>query len=54
MKSGGAELLVNNIKSHAVELTPSDKKWTIKELLPWIKENLLTKKPELFLQDDSV
>jgi hypothetical protein len=29
-------------------------KGTVKELLPWIKKNLLKQKPELFMQDESM
>ena len=59
---GGAELLFDKIKKHEVELPAVRKyfpdchneKWTIRELLIWIKENLLKERPELFLQGDSV
>ncbi|XP_061727468.1 ubiquitin-related modifier 1 homolog [Cydia pomonella] len=59
---GGAELLFDKIKKREVEL-PAVKKyfpdcqrdtWTIKELLVWLKDNLLRERPELFLQGDSV
>lgn len=49
---GGAELLVNNVPQHSVELEGS--KWTMGKLLEWIKNNLLQDRPELFLQGDSV
>ncbi|VVC95559.1 ubiquitin-related modifier 1 [Leptidea sinapis] len=60
--SGGAELLFDKIKKHNIELPsvrkylPDSKaeKWTIRELLVWIKGNLLKERPELFLQGDSV
>ncbi|XP_061385278.1 ubiquitin-related modifier 1-like isoform X1 [Danaus plexippus] len=59
---GGAELLFDKIKKHVVELPPARKyfpdadieKWRIKELLIWIKDNLLKERPELFLQGESV
>ncbi|XP_052746139.1 ubiquitin-related modifier 1 [Bicyclus anynana] len=59
---GGAELLFDSIKSRTIELPAIDKyfpecqreKWTIKELLVWMKDNLLRERPELFLQGDSV
>uniref|UniRef100_A0A2H1V943 Ubiquitin-related modifier 1 homolog n=1 Tax=Spodoptera frugiperda TaxID=7108 RepID=A0A2H1V943_SPOFR len=59
---GGAELLFDKIKKREVELPALKKfkpdcqsdKWTIKELLLWIKENLLREREELFLQGDSV
>ncbi|CAF0907440.1 unnamed protein product [Brachionus calyciflorus] len=51
--SGGAELLFGNVKKHQVELN-NDTKWTIRELLVWIKDNLLKHKPEMFLQDETI
>ncbi|XP_037303055.1 LOW QUALITY PROTEIN: ubiquitin-related modifier 1-like [Manduca sexta] len=59
---GGAELLFDKIKKREVELPAVDKYlpecekkgWTIRELLVWIKENLLRERPELFLQGESV
>ncbi|KAJ0184386.1 hypothetical protein K1T71_000809 [Dendrolimus kikuchii] len=55
---GGAELLFDKIKRRDVELPPLKKympdseqnTWRIKELLVWIKDNLLRERPELFLQ----
>ena len=49
---GGAELLVNNVSQHSVDLEGS--KWTIASLLEWIKTNLIQERPELFLQGASV
>ncbi|XP_039762933.1 ubiquitin-related modifier 1 homolog [Pararge aegeria] len=59
---GGAELLFDKVKKREVELPALKKyfpdcqtdKWTIRELLLWIKDNLLKERPELFLQGDSV
>ncbi|XP_063836223.1 ubiquitin-related modifier 1 homolog [Ostrinia nubilalis] len=59
---GGAELLFDKIKKREVELPAlkkyfpeiSKENWTIKELLQWIKDNLLKERPELFLQGDSI
>ncbi|XP_053622359.1 ubiquitin-related modifier 1-like [Plodia interpunctella] len=59
---GGAELLFDRIKRRDVELPPLRKyypgskqeSWRIRELLMWIKDNLLRERPELFLQGDSV
>ncbi|KAJ8705049.1 hypothetical protein PYW08_012369 [Mythimna loreyi] len=59
---GGAELLFDKIKKREVDLPALKKylpdcqreKWTIRELLLWIKENLLREREELFLQGDSV
>lgn len=50
--SGGAEFLVNNVKKHPVVLEGKD--WSMRKLLPWITDNLLQERPELFLQGDSV
>lgn len=55
---GGAELLFDKIKKREVELPALKKyfpncqhnKWTIRNLLVWIKDNLLRERPELFLQ----
>ncbi|KAK6628977.1 Ubiquitin- modifier 1 [Polyplax serrata] len=52
---GGAELLFGNVKKHNVTLTEDNlSKWTIRKLLPWLKNNLLKERPELFLQDETV
>ncbi|KAK7791474.1 hypothetical protein R5R35_002393 [Gryllus longicercus] len=51
---GGAELLFDNVKKHNVKLPLIDKTWTLRNLLLWIKENLLKERPELFVQGDSV
>lgn len=50
--SGGAEFLVNNIKKHPIVLEGKD--WSMRKLLPWIRDNLLHERPELFLQGESV
>lgn len=52
--SGGAELLFGNVKKHEVILPACDKAWTIRNLLPWMKDNLLRERPELFIQGDTV
>ena len=31
-----------------------DDQWTLRRLLPWIKDNLLKERPEFLLQGDSV
>ncbi|XP_037800054.1 ubiquitin-related modifier 1 homolog [Penaeus monodon] len=49
---GGAELLVSNIAKHSVDL--EGPRWTMAQLLKWVKENLIEERPELFLQGDSV
>ncbi|RUS81690.1 hypothetical protein EGW08_010552 [Elysia chlorotica] len=52
--SGGAELLCGNVKKHDVELPKSQSKWQIRNLLVWIKDNLIQERPELFLLGDTV
>lgn len=49
---GGAELLVNGVTQHSVEL--EGHKWTVARLLTWIRDNLIQERPELFLQGESV
>ncbi|XP_074100947.1 ubiquitin-related modifier 1 [Cotesia typhae] len=50
---GGAELLFGNKKKHQINL-PGDKNWTLKDLIFWIRDNLLKEREELFLQNDTV
>ncbi|XP_020915708.2 ubiquitin-related modifier 1 [Exaiptasia diaphana] len=53
--SGGAELLFDKVKKHDVTLECKDNKtWTTKQLLVWIRDNLLKERPELFMQGESV
>ncbi|XP_022326340.1 ubiquitin-related modifier 1-like [Crassostrea virginica] len=52
--SGGAELLFDKVKKHDVELPASETKWTIRNLLPYIRDNLLKERPELFMQGETV
>ncbi|XP_046997364.1 ubiquitin-related modifier 1 isoform X1 [Schistocerca americana] len=52
--SGGAELLFDKVKKHTLELPHTDKTWTVRKLLLWIKDNLLKERPELFLQGETV
>ncbi|XP_053328745.1 ubiquitin-related modifier 1 [Spea bombifrons] len=51
---GGAELLFNGIKKHHVTLPSQSAPWDIRQLLVWIKGNLLKERPELFIQGDTV
>lgn len=51
---GGAELLFDKVKKHTLELPSTDKTWTVRKLLVWIKENLLKERQELFLQGETV
>ncbi|XP_014242179.1 ubiquitin-related modifier 1 homolog isoform X2 [Cimex lectularius] len=49
---GGAELLFNKVKRHDLELPNKD--WTLGTFLYWLKDNLLTERPELFMQENTV
>lgn len=50
------ELLFNNEKSKTVTLpnTFTSGKSTLKDLLPWVRDNLLTERAELFMQGETV
>eukprot|EP00055_Hartaetosiga_balthica_P000216 m.135998 g.135998 ORF g.135998 m.135998 type:complete len:100 (-) comp10345_c0_seq1:21-320(-) len=54
--SGGAEFLVDNVKEHDVELKEKEgnQKWTLLDLLFFIRDNLIQERVELFMQDDTV
>ncbi|XP_063287484.1 ubiquitin-related modifier 1 isoform X1 [Pelobates fuscus] len=52
--SGGAELLFDGIKKHNVTLPNQSNPWNIRQLLVWIKQNLLKERPELFIQGETV
>ena len=51
--SGGAELLFANVKKHSLDL-PEGHTWTIRSLLPHIRDNLLKERAELFMQGETV
>ncbi|XP_032491201.1 ubiquitin-related modifier 1 [Phocoena sinus] len=51
---GGAELLLTVVKKHQVTLPGQEEPWDIRNLLVWIKKNLLKERPELFIRGDSV
>ncbi|GJQ68198.1 putative tRNA thio-modification [Trypoxylus dichotomus] len=51
--SGGAELLFGDKKNYSVDLPHKDK-WRLGDLLVWLKDNLLSERPELFMQNNSV
>lgn len=54
--AGGAELLFNKVKKHDIDLPdqPDSKSWTLKDLIAWIRENLLQERPELFVLGETV
>ncbi|XP_070164460.1 ubiquitin-related modifier 1 [Polyergus mexicanus] len=49
---GGAELLFDKKKRHELDLPGNE--WNLKRLLFWLRDNLLTERPELFMQGDTV
>jgi hypothetical protein len=51
--SGGLELLFGGVKTHELDLPAADK-WTVGTLIPWMKDNLLRERPELFVKGHSV
>jgi ubiquitin related modifier 1 len=52
--SGGMELLFDQQREISVELSESANVTTIRDLLPWIRQELLKERPELFMQEDTV
>ncbi|GFH08867.1 ubiquitin-related modifier 1 homolog, partial [Haematococcus lacustris] len=60
--SGGLELLFGNKKVHELELgqrtsdaaSGSGGEWTLGDLIPWVRDNLLTERPELFTKGNTV
>lgn len=54
--SGGAELLFDGVREHVVDLPEEQQKsgWTLQNLLPWIKNNLLKQRSELLIQEGTV
>uniref|UniRef100_A0A672KPA7 Ubiquitin-related modifier 1 n=1 Tax=Sinocyclocheilus grahami TaxID=75366 RepID=A0A672KPA7_SINGR len=51
---GGAELLFDGVKNHHVALPGQSGPWDMKQLLVWIRGNMLKERPELFMQGDTV
>ena len=53
--AGGAELLFNKVKKHDIDLPDQlSKPWTLKQLIAWIRDNLLQERPELFVMGETV
>ncbi|VDO10573.1 unnamed protein product [Rodentolepis nana] len=50
--AGGAELLFGGKKDQEANL-PHEVK-TIKDLLPWLKNKMLTERPELFMSNETI
>ncbi|KAM7509663.1 hypothetical protein LguiA_020116 [Lonicera macranthoides] len=53
---GGLELLCDSVKIHNVSVDPQskDEKLTMKDLLAWVRTNLIKERPEMFMKGDSV
>lgn len=51
---GGAELLFGGVKDHQVTLPESDTQWTVRQLLVWIRDNMLRQQTDMFLQGSTV
>ncbi|KAG8378318.1 hypothetical protein BUALT_Bualt08G0124900 [Buddleja alternifolia] len=53
---GGLELLCNSVKIHDVNVDPQaeEKKLTMKNLLSWVRTNLIKERPEMFMKGDTV
>ncbi|KAJ8470327.1 hypothetical protein OPV22_024670 [Ensete ventricosum] len=53
---GGLELLCQSTKIHSVDVKPNPRedKLTMRDLLAWVKSNLIKERPEMFMKGDSV
>ncbi|KAI3943806.1 hypothetical protein MKW98_004311 [Papaver atlanticum] len=52
---GGLELLCESVKTHNVDVDQTkEKKLTMKDLLSWVRTNLIKERPEMFMKGDSV
>ncbi|CAL9772479.1 unnamed protein product [Musa acuminata subsp. burmannicoides] len=56
MFGGGLELLCQSSKIHNVDVKPNpgEDKLTMRDLLAWVKSNLIKERPEMFVKGDSV
>ncbi|KAF5731687.1 ubiquitin-related modifier 1 2 [Tripterygium wilfordii] len=53
---GGLELLCDSVKIHNVNVASQNgiEKLTMKDLLCWVRTNLIKERPEMFMKGDSV
>ncbi|GFQ02432.1 ubiquitin-related modifier 1 homolog 2 [Phtheirospermum japonicum] len=53
---GGLELLCDSVKIHEVNVDPQAEgtKLTMKQLLSWVRTNLIKERPEMFMKGDTV
>ncbi|KAF3622082.1 Ubiquitin-related modifier 1 -like protein [Capsicum annuum] len=55
-RRGGLELLCDSVKIHNINVDPQDgeKQLTLKNLLSWVRTNVIKERPEMFMKGDSV
>ncbi|XP_028071162.1 ubiquitin-related modifier 1 homolog 2-like isoform X3 [Camellia sinensis] len=55
-QNGGLELLCDSVKIHNVNVDAQDgeDQLTMKDLLAWLRTNLIKERPEMFMKEDSV
>ncbi|KAJ8573258.1 hypothetical protein K7X08_009769 [Anisodus acutangulus] len=53
---GGLELLCDSVKIHNITVDPQDgeEQLTMKNLLSWVRTNVIKERPEMFMKGDSV
>ncbi|XVF33421.1 hypothetical protein REPUB_Repub17cG0167500 [Reevesia pubescens] len=53
---GGLELLCESVKVHNVnvDLPKGEDKFTMRDLLSWVRTNLIKERPEMFMKGESV
>ncbi|XP_021904569.1 ubiquitin-related modifier 1 homolog 2 [Carica papaya] len=53
---GGLELLCDSVKIHTVNVYPQNKaeKLSMRDLLSWVRTNLIKERPEMFMKGESV
>lgn len=52
--SGGIELLFGGVQRHTLKLPAQQRPWTLKDLIAWIKANILKGSPESFVEGETV
>ncbi|KAK3005054.1 hypothetical protein RJ639_017391, partial [Escallonia herrerae] len=54
--SGGLELLCDSVKIHDVNVEPDvgEEKLIMKDLLNWVRTNLIKERPEMFMKGETV
>ena len=52
---GGLELIAKGKKMHSCEIQENaDGGLTIRDVLPWVRDNVIVERHELFMRDDTV